>query len=267
MQRTEAVEVASYLQASPRLAAGAGVVIGRFQGVTCLGVRATPEPFLNRALGFGTIGDATPSLLARIERHYASIGRAPRITVAGEYTPRAAVRLLERSGYVALPDSEVWIYGHLRRRRPEMPEVPGLTIERVGAGSADLYASIAYQSFTDRGPMFREIVAALVRDARRRRSLLAFLGRIDGAPAATGMLFDVRPVGGLGNGSVLPAFRGRGIQTAMLAHRMRAGLDRGLRYFFAQTVNPASAHNMEDLGWRLLYSELDWVSRSNRSAR
>jgi hypothetical protein len=31
------------------------------------------------------------------------------------------------------------------------------------------------------------------------------------------------------------------------------------RLFFGQTQNPASAHNLEDLGWRLLYTEVDWV--------
>ena len=91
------------------------------------------------------------------------------------------------------------------------------------------------------------------------RSLSAYLGRIDGVAAATGMLFDVRPVAGLGNGSVLRKFRGRGIQSAMIAHRMHAGWERGLRIFFGQTQNPASAHNLEDLGWRLLYTEIDWV--------
>ena len=91
------------------------------------------------------------------------------------------------------------------------------------------------------------------------QSLTAYLGRIDGVPAATGMLFDVRPVAGLGNGSVLREFRGRGIQSAMIAHRMRVGWERGLRIFFGQTQNPASAHNLEDLGWRLLYTEIDWV--------
>jgi GNAT superfamily N-acetyltransferase len=62
---------------------------------------------------------------------------------------------------------------------------------------------------------------------------------------------------------VLPKFRGRGIQKALIAYRMRIGWDRGLRYFFGQTQNPVSAHNMEELGWRLLYTEVDWV----RSAR
>ena len=54
--------------------------------------------------------------------------------------------------------------------------------------------------------------------------MFAYLGRVDGRAVATGMLFDVRPVAGLGNGSVLPRFRGRGIQSAMIAHRMRQAL-------------------------------------------
>ena len=100
------------------------------------------------------------------------------------------------------------------------------------------------------------IVEAIVR--ARRRGLRAFLGRIDGEPAATGMLFDVRPIGGLGNGSVRPKFRGRGLQKALIAHRIRDGWARGFRIFFGQTVNPVSAHNMEDLGWRKLYDEITW---------
>lgn len=34
---------------------------------------------------------------------------------------------------------------------------------------------------------------------------------------------------------------------------------RGLRIFFGQTQNPVAAHNLEDLGWRRLYTEVDWV--------
>jgi GNAT superfamily N-acetyltransferase len=263
MQRTEAVAVASYLEASPELAAGAGAAVARFGGITCLGVRRVDEPFLNRALGFGTTADATPSLLDRIERHYASIGRPPRITEAVGHTPRAAIRLLVRRGYRRVEGSDEMIYGYLRRKRPAIPDVTGMTVERAGPDDADRYAAVAYESFKERGPVFKDIVAALLRDVRRRRSLFAYLARIDGEPAATGMLFDVRPVAGLGNGSVLPKFRGRGIQTAMIAYRMRIGWDRGRRYFFGQTQNPVSAHNMEELGWRLLYTEVNWV----RSAR
>ena len=143
-----------------------------------------------------------------------------------------------------------------RQEPPQAPDVPGLTIERAGPDLASIYSHTGFESFSERGPQFVQIIEALV--CSRRRGLRAFLGRIDGEPAATGMLFDVRPICGLGNGSVRPAFRGRGLQKALIAHRIREAWARGYRVFFGETENPVSAHNMESLGWRKLYDEQDW---------
>lgn len=260
MQRTEAVSVGSYLDASPQLARGAGTATKRIDGVICLAAKNIDEPFLNRALGVGTIADATPKLLDRIERFYGSIGKPPRIAIATGFVSLATMRLLERRGYAPVSDGSALIYVYDRRRPPEKPEVTGLTIERVGRDLANLYSRTGSESFTDRGPQFVQIIESLVRS--RRRGLRAFLGRIDGEPAATGLLFDVRPIGGLGNGSVRPAFRGRGLQKALIAHRIRDGWDRGYRVFFGETENPVSAHNMESLGWRKLYDEQDHEKRA-----
>jgi len=262
MQRTEGVEITSYLVADPRRAKSDGVRVSHAGGLISWTMGSTDSGFLNRALGFGTMSDATGAVLDRLERRFAAVGRPPRIAVAQGPTPRSALRLLERSGYVPEAGTEEHIYCYDRRELPRVRPVEGLTMERVGPQHAAEYAKIAFASFTDRGPWFRGILEALVRRRGHGRSLSAYLGRVDGVGAATGMLFDVRPVAGLGNGSVLPKFRGRGIQTAMIAHRMRAGWERGLRIFVGQTQNPASANNLEDLGWRLLYTEVDWVRAS-----
>ena len=259
MQRTEGVEITSYLLAEPRRAKSDGVRVSHAGGLISWTMRSTDNGFLNRALGFGTMSAATPAVLDRLERRFGAAGRPARIAVAIGPTPRAALRLLERRGYAPVEGTEEHIYCYDRRSLPRVKPVDGLTIERVRPQHAAEYAKIAFASFTERGPWFRAIVESLVRRRAHGRSLSAYLGRVDGVPAATGMLFDVRPVAGLGNGSVLPKFRGRGIQTAMIAHRMRAGGERGLRIFFGQTQNPASAHNLEDLGWRHLYTEVDWV--------
>ncbi len=263
MQRTEGVEITSYLVADPRVAKESGVRVSHAGGLISWTMASTDNGFLNRALGFGTMSDATPAVLDRLERRFAAAGRPPRIAVAQGPTPRAALRLLERRGYVPEEGTDEHIYCYDRRALPRVRPVDGLMIERVSAGDAKEYAKIAFASFSERGPWFRDIVEALVRRRAHGRSLSAYLGRVDGVAAATGMLFDVRPVAGLGNGSVVKKFRGRGIQSAMIVHRMRAGWARGLRIFFGQTQNPVSAHNLEDLGWRRLYTEVDWV----RSAR
>lgn len=262
MQRTEGVVITSYLVADQRMAKSGGVRVSHAGGLFSWTMRSTDNGFLNRALGFGTMSEATPAVLDRLERRFAAAGRSPRIAVAQGPTPRAALRLLERRGYVPEEGTEEHIYRYDRANLPRVRAVDGLTIERVGTELAAEYAKVAFTSFADRGPWFQDVLEVMVRRARGR-ALSAYLGRVDGAAAATGLLFDVSPVAGLGNGSVLPKFRGRGIQTALIAHRMRAGWQRGRRIFFGQTRNPVSAHNLEDLGWRRLYTEVDWV----RSAR
>ena len=260
MQRTEALEASSYPSASPQVARAMGTATRRIAGVTCLATTNIDEPYLNRAIGVGTIAEATPRLLDRIEGFYASLEKPTRVTMPHDFAPAAALRVLERRGY-RLAKQEPWsVYIYDRKGMPPLPDVPGLTIERVKPEMATIYARTSFESFSERGPGFVNIVEALVRS--RRRGLRAFLGRIDGEPAATGMLFDARPVGGLGNGSVAPAFRGRGLQRALIVHRMRDGWARGYRLFFGQTQNPVSAHNMESIGWRKLYDEQDYEKRA-----
>ena len=165
-------------------------------------------------------------------------------------------RLLARHGYAPVDEDpqQIWIYDG--RRPPDALEVAGLTIERVTADGAAEYARTGFESFSERGPEFAHVIEALVRSGRR--GMRAFLGRVDGEPAATGMSWDARPIVALGNGSVRPKFRGRGLQRALIAHRMRDAWTRGRRLFFGETVNPASAANMAALGWRKLYDERDW---------
>ncbi len=83
---------------------------------------------------------------------------------------------------------------------------------------------------------------------------MSFQGTVDGDPAATGVLFVASRFGGLYSGSVLPAFRGRGIQSALIAERVLHGWSRGLRLFTSQTEpDGVSQHNLHELGFRTLY--------------
>jgi len=258
LQRTEGVIIGSYLDPDARHRPR-DTKTRDIDGVICLATTRIAMPFLNRALGFGTAADATPRLLDRIERHYDAIDRTPRLAIATACVAPSALRLLERRGYRPIDEDPELIYCYDRRLVPRMPSIEGLRIDPVGAADAKVYARTAFDSFRERGPQFVGIIETLIRTRRRVRG---FLGRVDGEPAATGLYYDVARVGGLGNGSVRRRFRGRGIQKAMIVRRMRHGWERGRRIFFGQTQNPASAHNLEDLGWRKLYDEITWERTS-----
>lgn len=260
MQRAEGIAVGTYIDATPLLANMSGAAAKRIDGVICLAARAIEEPFLNRALGVGTIAEATPHLLERIERHYASVAKRARVAIATGFVTTSTIRALERRGYAPDDDEsqQIWVYD--ARTPPAIPRIAGLTIERVGPELAELYSRTGFESFSERGPEFARVITAIIRAHPRR--IRAFLGRIDGEPAATGMSWDARPVAALGNGSVRPKFRGRGLQRALLAHRVREAWTRGYRIFFSETVNPASAANMAAVGWRKLYDERDWERKA-----
>ena len=261
LQKAEASMLELNLRPDPS-AHPADVRIARIDGVICLAVPPRPMPYINRALGFGTIAPGTPELLERIVAHYGALGRETRISVAPGHTTAAAMLLLREVGFrpdPAMP--EQLIYLRSGRRVPELPEIAGLRFLRVRtAEDADRFADAAVASFgPERGPGYQATLRRLLERALSGRSIVAVLGLVDDRPVATGMLHFLGPVCGLGTGSVIAEHRGKGIQRAILAERIRVGFGRGATRYFAFTEHPASARNLEGLGFRKVYRQISWV--------
>lgn len=114
----------------------------------------------------------------------------------------------------------------VRFRGTALPDAPALQIERILPGpAAEAAARIVCTAF-DLGPVAEGWLAMLCRDDRWQ----VFLTRIDGVPAGTGALFVSNGTGWCDWGATAPAFRGRGVQLALLRHRLAMadalGLDR-----------------------------------------
>ncbi len=114
---------------------------------------------------------------------------------------------------------------------PEEPLPKGLSIERA-RGRSDLEACIRVVAGTF------EIAEALVprlvdlelgMPPDHRKTAVAFLGRLDGKPVASAMLFLAAGVAGVYFVGTLPAARGRGLARAMTAATLGEGRDRGYR--------------------------------------
>ncbi|MBA2370447.1 MAG: GNAT family N-acetyltransferase [Chloroflexi bacterium] len=251
MQRAEAAIVGGLLPPG---------TVRRVGGVVCLTAPFIPHPFVNRAIGFGTFADPDEALLERIERLFERAGTPPRVTLPGDLASTRSRRLLDRRGFTLHEPQLDSVLLHDAAGIPDPPAIRGLTIERLRPEDVTLYARTAAASFPER-PRFEEAVLPVARRAIRSRTLHPFLARIDGEAAGTGLLTFVGRVAGMSNGTVLERFRGRGIQKALLARRMREGLRRGYRVFFSQTQTQASLHNMLDLDWRVLYVNADYERR------
>jgi len=108
---------------------------------------------------------------------------------------------------------------------PPLP--PGLTIERVeGDAALDRFGRTACQGFgfpEQAGPVL--LTPAYV----HRPEVQAFLGRVDGEPVATSLLFVSGPIAGIYWVSTLPAARRKGYGEALTWAAVEAGRRAGCR--------------------------------------
>lgn len=84
-------------------------------------------------------------------------------------------------------------------------------------------------------------------------SYRGYLARIDGAVVGTGLLRFFDDVGYLQGSSVLPAFRGRGVYRALVAHRMKVLRDQGAEIGLIHARTTTAAPICTRLGFRTEY--------------
>jgi hypothetical protein len=255
LQGNETSLLSMLVAPEPRLAKRYGTGASRRAGVVCVSARAFPIPLLHRAIGFGTLAPADRKTLDAVIRHYAALGLPVRIELA-DVAGATAQRLLERAGFEREHETH-HVHVLEASEAPAVPQVPGLVIERVTSRTAKAFGAATAKGFevegTPLGTFFDEISVATVRRLADRAT--ALLPRVDGEVAGTGLVWLSPRVAGLYSGSVFTPFRGRGIQNALIAERVRLGLARRRRIFTSQTEgdNP-SAHNLHEMGFRTLYS-------------
>lgn len=235
----------------PVLTRGLGFAVSRRSGLVCLSSTKLSGPLFNHVTGYGTFADASQSAVDAVVRHYARIEVPPRIEVLHPAVGAEDVRLLKKNDFRL-----VRVVFHVNVRAtdssPRARDIKGLRVERVRRADALRYAKLATRGFGGRGPISRVFERGWIRQLTRGTRAIAFIGSVGGTPAATGVLFRGEGVAGLYSGSVMPRFRGRGIQNAMIAARLTEGWKRGHRVFYAMSDldNAASAENLRDEGFR-----------------
>jgi ribosomal protein S18 acetylase RimI-like enzyme len=226
------------------------------------GVAAFTEPLfgrkLNHVTGLGLDEPVDPSALAAIEAAYAARGLGVEIDLCPHAVP-SLLPLLAARGYAVNAFSNTYAR-LLHDIAPESAPEPG--IEVVQGPEADaLFVDASIAGFSvqahDRP---RELLAALARIAQARDDTALFVARMDGQVVASAGLSVVEtPAGRIGElyiASTLPAFRGRGVQSALLRARLRAARAAGcaLAVVMARPAN-TSARNTERAGFRLAFTK------------
>jgi GNAT superfamily N-acetyltransferase len=141
-----------------------------------------------------------------------------------------------------------------------LPAVPsGVTVERVespAALEAFLDAYIAGRSIPQ-GAQFK----ANVRPWLGEPGWQLYLARCEGRPAAAAILYQHDKVGYCADATTDPAFRGRGLQTALLARRIADAKAAGVDFICGGADFQSQSHrNMERVGMRVQFVRSLWTA-------
>jgi len=236
----------------PVLTKRLGLAVSRRAGLVCLSSTALAGPLFNHVTGYGTFAEASGAAIDSVIRHYEHVGVPARVEVIHPAVRASDVRRLQSRGFRFV---RVVFQANVRSTLtpPRQREIPGLRIERVRRADAVRYAKLATRGFGGSRSVIAQVFErGWIRQLRRDTRAIAFIGSFDEVAAATGVLLRGKGVAGLYSGSVLPRFRGRGIQNAMIAARLVEGWRRGHRVFYSLSdlESTASTQNLKDEGFR-----------------
>ncbi|GGM15937.1 GNAT family N-acetyltransferase [Deinococcus aerophilus] len=205
-----------------------------------IAVHAGPELPINAAWHDGT-RPPTAQELEAFGVFCAHHSQPQTVHLLSAFMPQGWTVLSER-GYAL--DYVLHVYVHDLKRRPAAP--PGDLREEEPAG----WAAVAARGF---GPGTEAIMDAVARAPGTRR----FMAWLDGEPAAVAAMSMGEGVAAFHGTATLPPFRRRGVQTALLAHRLHVAAQAGadLASVFV-TPGSGSERNVERAGFRLVGARL-----------
>lgn len=211
--------------------------------------RRPDVPWMHRAAAAGPVPDGSLDLvLPALGRRGGVIEVCAGAVPAAELRSRGLVASLHLMRVVAATGG--------RSSAGEAPRTP-LWLETVGPPGGGDVASVARQGFGLDEPWWW--VAPL--GAPGWTQVVAYA---DDVPVGTGALHAAGKVAWVGAATTIPAARGRGVQAALLAHRMALAAELGATRVTAKAVSGSgSLRNLMRAGFEAGYDVVQWRARAS----
>jgi len=208
---------------------------------------------LNRAVGLGLHGPVAKTDLESIEQFYAGCGAPPRVDLCPLADP-SLLHLLEPGGYRLEQFYSVLVRALTEDVVPvSLPA--GVRISQAGPKEAELWIHTVAQGFGDQEVPAQETLDLLAPNFYSTNGT-CFFAWLDGQPAGGGAIYIHEGVAEVGSTSTRPAFRRRGVQTALLQAQLAAAREQGCDLALTVTSPGSdSQRNMERVGFRLAYTK------------
>lgn len=239
----------------PSEAQALGMSLHKIHFATALVMEIAPDWLFNRVLGFGLEGAATQECLDSIIDLYGDKDLPVCISLSPEAVPSSASSWLQQRKFKIVNQ---WVK-MIRGAEPPPALDTDLQIVEVEADHAALVGTLICAGFglpDTLLPVFSSVVSIPHNHV--------YLAKDGDFPVGVGCLTIHNDIGHLNTATTLQAYRKRGIQGALMAHRIRQGIRMGCHWFATETAklpdqpNP-SYNNMLRCGFREHYLRPNYV--------
>jgi hypothetical protein len=257
IERAEAQLIAGTSQAArARRADGAGFVIPVAGGVASFAEQDSP---FNKVAGLGFAGAPEADALDEVEQAFAACGSAVQVELASLGDPAIGVLLTGR-GYRLVSFENV--LGRAVTGEPERVTPPGVEVRRCGEEEFDAWIGVVVDAFghpdaegVPQHEQFpREAIERAERDLVAAGGVTCYLALCDGVIAGGATMRTAEGLVQFG-AATAPAYRRRGVQTALLAARLADAAAAGSDIAVVATQpGSKSQQNVQRRGFDLLYT-------------
>ena len=233
-----------------------GVEVETFGGAVALYAKTMSWPQFNTVKG---ISERDIPFLDEIVRYYEERGRQPQFEITPGSGTRTLFRALHDRGF-----AQSGFHATLYRSSPFGVDPgegrnEGVRVRELAIEDATLYATIHCRGtgLGDEGidPVRRNNEVLMGREGWR-----FFAAETEEGTGAVGVLFIKDRMATLAFATTLPAFRGRGMQSALLRGRIAAATAAGCELVVGQAAFASQSYrNMERAGMTLGYTRATWT--------
>jgi len=235
------------------MASVSGVAVERIGGGWA--IFHEPRSPVTQAIGMGIQGDIEPDCLDRLEAFYHSHSSPCVIDLATLADPNLVARIAER-GYLVREISHV-----MARRIDAMPADvgdPRTSVEAAGPGEFPMWMRMMLQGFAGDEEIPEEQMAIM---AAGNPWPEAFFGVWEGNRVATAAMDVHAGLATFFGDATLVGARGRGLQIALIRHRLQRAAALGCDLASASVLPGSVSHrNYERAGFQLIYGRIQ-ISR------
>ncbi len=237
---------ALYLNVPPECSMDLGLDAKTVNGVDCFLARNIEDAYYTCADGVGILEPATEGLLDALVQTFDPAGVPYCVPLIPGARPAQLPFWLKARGFT--PAFSVAVFA--RDASAPNPVSGDIRVERVSLQDAGAFARINAEAF-GQNPSSAWYAAMI-----GQPNFHAYIAYDGDAPVGTGLLAVAGNMGWLASGATLPEARGRGVQAAMIARRVRDAIAFGCSWLTVETREPPdpSYRNVERAGFQLAYA-------------